>query len=218
MFMRKSIVIVAAFFLTAFHITAQETKLPAFVTDSLDRYIRNGMRDWQIPGLAIAIVRHGKVIYMKGYGVKETGKNDPVNEETLFMIGSNTKAFTATALAMLDHQKTCSLDDKVSKWIPSFKLEDPLATREVTIRDLLCHHIGFETFQGDFTYWTSSLDRQQVIQKMSLIKAPYSFRTKWGYCNAAFVAAGEVTSRITAKSWEDFIREKILVPLNMNQT
>src|SRR6187402_2037434 len=210
--MRKFTVIVAAIFLVAFGSAAQEIKLPVFVTDSLDRYIQRGMRDWQIPGLAIAIVKNGKVVFMKGYGVREAGKNDLVNEETLFMIGSNTKAFRATALAMLDHQKALSLGDKVTRWIPEFKLEDPLASREVTIRDLLCHHIGFETFQGDFTYWTSSLTRRQVIQKMSLIKAPYSFRTKWGYCNAAFVAAGEVVPAVTSKSWEDFVREKILEP------
>jgi CubicO group peptidase (beta-lactamase class C family) len=216
--MRKFAVIVAAIFLLAFSAAAQEIKLPVFVTDSLDQYIQRGMRDWQIPGLAIAIVKNGKVVFMKGYGVKKAGKIDPVNEETLFMIGSNTKAFTATALAMLDHQKALSLDDKVTRWIPDFRLADPLASREVTVRDLLCHHIGFGTFQGDFTYWTSSLTRGQVIQKMSLIKAPYSFRTKWGYCNAAFVAAGEVVPAVTSKSWEDFVREKILMPLNMKRT
>lgn len=216
--MKKFIVIVAAILLLAFRVDAQETKLPVFVTDSLEQYIKRGMRDWQIPGLAIAIVKDGKVVYSKGFGVKEAGKNDPVNEETLFMIGSNTKAFTATALTMLDHQKACSLDDKVLRWLPDFKLNDPFATKEIMIRDLLSHRIGFETFQGDFTYWTSSLTRQQVIEKMGVIKAPYGFRTKWGYCNAAFVTAGEVVSKVSNQSWEDFVREKILLPLNMKQT
>lgn len=216
--MKKFIVIVAATLLVAFRVAAQETHLPVFVTDSLDKYIRNGMRDWQIPGLAIAIVKDGKVVVIKGYGVREAGTNDPVDDETLFMIGSNTKAFTATALAMLDHQKAFSLDDKVTKWLPEFRLADPLASREVNVRDLLCHRIGFETFQGDFTYWTSSLTRQQVIQKMGLIQAPYGFRTKWGYCNAAFVTAGEVLSKVSHQSWEAYIRENILAPLNMKQT
>jgi CubicO group peptidase (beta-lactamase class C family) len=196
-----------------------ETKAqPTFVKDSLDAYITKGMVDWQIPGLAIAIVKDGKVVLSKGYGRLTAGGKEPVDENTLFMIGSNTKAFTATALAMLQEEKKISLDDKVSKWIPYFKLRDESANALVTVRDLLCHRIGFETFQGDFTYWTSTLSREAVIRKMAIVEAPYSFRTKWGYCNAAFTTAGEIIPAVTGKSWEDYIREKIIQPLGMNRT
>ncbi|HEY6063630.1 MAG TPA: serine hydrolase, partial [Chitinophagaceae bacterium] len=171
-----------------------------------------------IPGVAVCIVKNGKVVVMKGYGVKESGTNDKVDENTLFMIGSNTKAFTATAIAMLDADKKLSLDDKVTKWIPQFKLENKAAGEQAIIKDLLCHRIGFKTFQGDFTYWTSNLTRSEVIEKMGHIKAMYPFRTTWGYTNAAFLTAGEIIPKVTGMQWEDFIKTKIFDPLEMKNT
>src|SRR6185436_7976557 len=119
-----------------------------FISDSLDKYMDREMRRWNIPGVAISIIKDGKIIYMKGFGVREAGKPGKVDENTLFMIASNTKAYTATALCLLDYQKKLSLNDKVTRWMPDFKLYDELATREVTIRDMLCHRIGFQTFQS----------------------------------------------------------------------
>ena len=191
---------------------------PTFIKDSLDTHISKALKLWQVPGAAVAIVKDGKVVHLKGYGVKNITTKEPVDENTLFMIGSNTKVFTATALTMLQQQQKLSLDDKVTKWLPYFKLNDPLASDAATLRDLLCHRIGFETFQGDFTYWASNLTRQEVIKKMAFVKAPYGFRTKWGYCNAAFTAAGEVIPAVTQTSWEDFIRNNILQPLKMTNT
>ncbi len=203
----------------AFTITrAQTDTLPSFVKDSLDNYINHAMQDWEIPGLSLAIVKNGKLVMAKGYGVKEMGGTDKVDENTLFMIGSNSKAFTATALATLDAENKLSLEDKVTKWIPSFKLENKAAGEQAIVRDLLCHRIGFMTFQGDFTYWTSNLTRKEVIEKMSHIKAVYPFRTKWGYTNAAFLTAGEIIPAVTGKSWEDYIKEKIFTPLGMNNS
>lgn len=197
---------------------AQEKALPGFITDSLDTYIEKGMRDWQIPGLALAIVKDGQVVYMKGFGVRSVNGGEKVDENTLFLIGSNTKAFTATALSILQESSDYKLSDKVQKWMPEFRLKDSLASREVNTIDLLSHRIGFETFQGDFTYWTSTLSRAEVIGRMALIEAPYGFRSKWGYCNAAFVAAGELIPRITGRSWEEILRDSILEPLNMDRT
>lgn len=197
---------------------AQTDSLPSFVKDSLDSYVTRALSDWQIPGAAVCIVKNGKVVLMKGYGVKEMGGNDKVDVNTLFMIGSNTKAFTATALTMLDADKKLSLDDKVTKWIPEFKLDNKMAGEQAIVRDLLCHRIGFMTFQGDFTYWTSNLSRKEVIEKMGHIKAMYPFRTRWGYTNAAFLTAGEIIPRVTGMQWEDFIKEKLFVPLEMNGT
>ena len=184
----------------------------------MDSYINRALKDWEIPGLSVCIIKNGKVVVIKGYGVKELGANDPVDENTLFMIGSNTKAFTATALATLETENKLSLDDKVTKWIPEFKLDNKAAGEQAIVRDLLCHRIGFQTFQGDFTYWTSNLTRKEVIEKMGHIKAVYPFRTKWGYTNAAFVTAGEIIPKVTGKQWEDYIKEKIFTPLGMNNT
>ena len=197
---------------------AQTDSVPPFIRDSLDIYTTRALTDWKIPGIAVCIIKNGKVVVMKGYGVTEAGTNNKVDENTLFLIGSNTKAFTATALAILDADKKLSLDDRVTKWIPEFKLDNKLAGEQAIIRDLLCHRIGFQTFQGDFTYWTSNLTRKEVIEKMSHIKAPYEFRTRWGYTNAAFLTAGEIIPKAIGKTWEEFLKERIFDPLGMNRT
>lgn len=141
---------------------AQTDAVSSFIKDSLDNYVEKALTDWQIPGVAICIIKDGKVVIMKGYGIKEAGTNDKVDENTLFMIGSNTKAFTATALAMLHNAKKLSLDNKVQKWLPNFKLYDPWVTKETNIRDLLCHRLGFETFQGDFMFFDVQLRSKRI--------------------------------------------------------
>jgi CubicO group peptidase (beta-lactamase class C family) len=134
------------------------------------------------------------------------------------MIGSNTKAFTATALALLDAEKKLSLDDKVQKWLPDFKLYDPWVAKEAVIRDLLCHRLGFETFQGDFMYFDSDLSTAEVRDKLSKLKPLYSFRSHWGYTNSAFMTAGEIIPKVTGQSWAQFVKERIFMPLGMNNT
>jgi CubicO group peptidase (beta-lactamase class C family) len=204
--------------LSAYFGFSQTDTLPSFVKDSLDIYVNRALTDWEIPGVSVCIVKNGKIVMMKGYGVKDYDTREKVDENTLFMIGSNSKAFTATAIAMLDADKKLSLDDKVTKWIPEFKLDNKAAGEQAIIRDLLCHRIGFKTFQGDFTYWTSDLSRKEVIEKMGHIKAMYPFRTKWGYTNAAFLTAGEIIPKVTGMQWEDFIKSKIFDPLEMKNT
>lgn len=205
-------------FLISLFVFSQNDTIPSFVKDSLDQYVNNALAEWKIPGAAVCIIKNGKVVVMKGYGVKETGTNDNVDENTLFMIGSNTKAFTATALAMLDADKKLSLDDKVQKWLPDFKLYDPWVAKETIIRDLLCHRLGFETFQGDFMYFDSDLTTAEVREKMAKLKPLYSFRSKWGYTNSAFLTAGEIIPKVTGRSWADFITDSIFKPLGMNNS
>lgn len=197
---------------------AQDT-IPSFIRDSLDVYVERGMKDWQIPGVAVCIIKASKVVLMKGYGVQEAGTDNKVDTNTLFMIGSNSKAFTATALAMLDADGKLSLDDPVQKWLPDFKLYDPWVTREANIRDLLCHRLGFETFQGDFMYFDSDLTLQEVREKFAKVKPLYDFRSKWGYTNAAFLTAGEIIPRATGgQSWAQFLEKRIFAPLGMQRT
>lgn len=197
---------------------AQGINRSKFITDSLDAYVNKALTNWRIPGVAVCIVKDGKVVMMKGYGIKELGLNNKVDENTLFMIGSNTKAFTATAIAMLQVQGKLSLDDKVTKYLPQWKLENQFASQEAQVRDLLCHRIGFRTFQGDFTFYNTDLSRDQVMEKMSHVKAAYPFRTKWGYTNSAFLTAGQIIPRVTGKQWEDYLRENIFAPLGMTNT
>jgi CubicO group peptidase (beta-lactamase class C family) len=202
------------FFVSAF--TQSET--PSFIKDSLDNYVEKALKEWQIPGVSVCVIKNGKVIAMKGYGVNELGSNEKVDANTLFMIGSNSKAFTATALAMLDANKSLSLDDKVQKWLPDFKLYDPWVAKETNIRDLLCHRLGFETFQGDFMYFDSDLSVAEVREKMGKLKPLYSFRSKWGYTNSAFMTAGEIIPKVTGKTWATFITDSIFKPLAMNRS
>lgn len=198
--------------------SAQKIDRSKFIRDSLDNYINHAMTGWRIPGVAVCIVKDNKVVLMKGYGIKELGLNGKVDENTLFMIGSNTKAFTATALSMLQVQGKLSLDDKVNKYLPQWKLDDQSASQMAIVRDLLCHRLGFRTFQGDFTFYNTDLTREQVMEKMSHVKAVYPFRTKWGYTNSAFLTAGQIIPVVTGKPWETYLRENIFAPLGMGNT
>jgi CubicO group peptidase (beta-lactamase class C family) len=199
-------------------VRAQEIDRSKFISDSLGFYVNRALTNWRIPGAAVCIVKDGKVVMMKGYGIKELGLNNKVDENTLFMIGSNTKAFTATALAMLQANNKLSLDDKVTKYLPEFKLDNQYAGQEAIIRDLLCHRIGFRTFQGDFTFYNTNLTRSEIIEKMSHVKAAYPFRTKWGYTNSAFLTAGQIIPKVTGKPWEVYLKENIFAPLGMINT
>jgi Beta-lactamase class C and other penicillin binding proteins len=191
---------------------------PSFITDSLDSYIKRGMEHAQIPGLSIAIIKDGKIVVMKGFGVREVGKSDPVDENTLFMIASNSKLFTGTSLAKLDVEKKLSLDDKVTKYLPWYRVYDENVSNLITIRDLLSHHLGTKTFQGDFTFWNANLSRKDVITKMRLLKPVQQFRKDYGYCNSCFLTAGEIIPVVSGMPWEKYVEENIFKPLGMNNT
>jgi CubicO group peptidase (beta-lactamase class C family) len=191
---------------------------PSFITRELDQYIREGMKDWNIPGLAICIVKDGKVVLQKGYGVRDTATQEPVDENTLFIIASNSKLFTGTALAQLEYNKKLSLNDRITRYFPDFRLYDSVSTQLVTIRDMLCHRIGTKTFQGDFTFWDSKLSRHEIMYKMRYLKPTGLFRQDYGYCNSCFLTAGEVIPLVTNKPWEVYVYDSILMPLGMNNT
>ncbi len=197
---------------------AQRIDRSKFVKDSLDFYINRALTNWRIPGAAVCIVKDNKIVMMKAYGIKELGQPDKVDINTLFMIGSNSKAFTATSLAILQTEGKLNLDDKVTKYLPKFKLENKPAGEMAVIRDLLCHRLGMQTFQGDFTFYNTNLTREDVIKKLGELQATYPFRTKWGYTNAAFLTAGQIIPVVTGKPWEIFVRENIFAPLGMINT
>lgn len=206
-------------FLSALIFAAKAQKnVSSFISDSLDSYINTGLKDWNIPGLAIAIVKDGKTVVMKGYGVRDVETREPVDENTLFMIASNSKLFTGTALSQLEYNNKLSLDDKISKYIKGYTLYDSNTTNLVTIRDLLSHHLGTKTFQGDFVFWNSNLNRRQIINKMKLLKPAGNFRQNFGYCNSCFVTAGEIIPVVSGKPWEVYVYDSIIKPLGMSHT
>lgn len=194
------------------------SQTPRFITDSLDAYVKQGMSDWKIPGLAIVIVEDGKVILKKGYGIREVGKPAAVDSATLFMIASNSKLFTATAIAKLDYEKKVSLDEKVQKYLPDWAMYDADVSRVATIRDLLSHRLGLKAYYGDFMYWDSKLSRQAVVNRLRKIKPTEVFRQDFGYSNAGYVTASEIIPKVTGKSWDEYVPETILTPLGMTNT
>lgn len=202
----------------SFSIIISFAQQPTFITDSLDSYIKNGMKQWNVPGLAIVIVKDGKIVVMKGYGVRDIKTNEPVDENTLFMIASNTKLFTATSLAQLEYDKKLSLDDKITKYFPSYRVYDSTTTKLVTIRDMLSHHLGTKTFQGDFTFWNRTISSAEIMNKMKLLKPSQNFRQSFGYCNSCFLTAGEVIQKVTGKPWAVYVTDSILQPLGMSNT
>jgi CubicO group peptidase (beta-lactamase class C family) len=213
--MKKAGIILLLIIATSGQVFAQTN---TFVKDSLDNYLERYMQEFEVPGMAVAIIKNGKIECMKGFGVKTLNQTELVNENTLFMVASNTKAFTGTLLAMLDQEKKISLDDKVVKYLPTFKLYDDFVTQQTNIRDLLSHRIGLKTFQGDFCYWNSNLTRKEVIEKFGKQKSAFDFRTGFGYCNAGFLTAGEIIPIVAGKPWENLLQERLLSPLKMTNT
>ncbi|NOU46653.1 MAG: serine hydrolase [Bacteroidales bacterium] len=184
----------------------------------LEKYYDTALSDWNVPGMAIAIVTKDSVLFAKGFGVIDVESKIPVDENTLFALASNTKAFTATALAMLVDQGKMNWDDKVTDYLPWFKMYDPYVTNAFTIRDLLSHRSGLETFSGDLIWYGSTYSREEVIAKAQYLKPVYGFREHFGYSNIMFIAAGEIIPAVTGEKWEDFVSENILKPLNMNRS
>jgi CubicO group peptidase (beta-lactamase class C family) len=210
----KKILLNCVFIIVSFNTFAQNT----FVKDSLDIYIEREMKRWQVPGLAIAIVKDGKVLLTKGYGVTSIQDSKKVNEYTLFQIASNSKAFTGTAIAQLHEEKKIHLDSAATKYLPYFKLFEPSSTQLCTVRDLLTHRIGHGTFQGDFLNWGSNLTRKEIVEKMSLTQPKYPFRYTYGYCNAGYIAAGEIILASSGLTWDDYLYTKYFQPLEMKHT
>ncbi|MCU0451736.1 MAG: serine hydrolase, partial [Bernardetiaceae bacterium] len=192
--------------------------LPNFLRDSLPAYLSRGLQRWQIPGAAVCVVKDGQVLLAQGFGTRQMGQAAPVDANTLFMIGSNTKAFTGTALAWLEHEKKWNLRDPVQKWLPGFTMQDPWVAQHLVLTDLVSHRMGLATFQGDFMYWTSTLAPAQVIQKFGQLKPAYPLRTRWGYTNAGYVVAGECLRTASGLPWADFMRQRFFQPLQMTRT
>jgi CubicO group peptidase (beta-lactamase class C family) len=176
------------------------------------------MTQWQIPGLAIVIVKDGKIVLKRGFGNTAISNGVAVDENTLFFIASNSKLFTGTALAHLEVLGKLSLNDKITKYYPEYKLYDKTSTELVSIKDMLTHRIGTKTFQGDFTFWNSELSRDEIMKRMRLLKPVNPFRQDYGYCNSCFLTAGQIIPKVTGRQWEDFITDSILKPLGMNSS
>ena len=185
---------------------------------AVDAYANKVMDTWGGPGMAITIVKDDKVVLAKGYGVRELGKPDKVDENTLFAIASNTKAFTAASLAILVDEGKVRWDDRVTKFLPDFRLYDPWVSSQMTIRDLLSHRSGLDTFSGDLLWYDTTYTTDEIIRRARYLKPVSDFRTKYGYQNLMFITAGRVIEKTSGMKWADFVRSRILDPLGMTRT
>jgi CubicO group peptidase (beta-lactamase class C family) len=186
--------------------------------DGLDAYVEETMKLWDVPGAAVVVVKDDTVVFAKGFGVRHVADGGKVDADTLFAIGSNTKAFTATAIGLLVQEGRLSWDDPVLRYLPDFQMYDPLVTRKITIRDLLCHRGGLATFQGDLASFNSIYDRAEIIRRIRFIEPGYDFRAGFGYSNSMFLVAGEIIPRVTGTSWDDFIEQRFFEPLGMSRS
>jgi CubicO group peptidase (beta-lactamase class C family) len=185
----------------------------------LDLWVQRAMQTFQVPGLALAIVKDDAVVTAKGYGVRKMGEAAPVDGRTLFGIASNTKAFTATALGILVDEKKIEWDAPVIRYLPSFAMFDPYVTRELTIRDLLVHRSGLGLGAGDLLWWpASTYNRKEIAHRLRFIPPATSFRSAYAYDNVLYLVAGEVIEAVSGQSWEDFVSSRILARVGMTGT
>lgn len=203
------------FFLLLF--TASSVALAQSQPDlsSLGPYIQASMKDWKVPGVGVTIVENQAPVYAKGFGVRNLQTGAPVDADTLFDIGSCTKAFTAASIAMLVDEGKMRWDGNVRDYIPFFRLYDPLADEEVTIRDLLTHRTGEES--PDFLFG-SPFTREQMIRHLAFVKPNAGFRTLFQYNNMMYVTAGYAVGQVSGGTWGQFVRQRIFEPLGMTDS
>jgi CubicO group peptidase (beta-lactamase class C family)/alpha-beta hydrolase superfamily lysophospholipase len=185
---------------------------------ALDRYVAAAARDWHVPGLAIAVVRNDSLVFAKGYGVLEMGKAAPATEHTRFAIGSTTKAMTAVALAMLVDEGKLRWDDRVIDYVPDFRLYDPYATRELTIRDLLTHRSGLPATDMLWAIPENEYTQPEMIRRLRFVQPSSSFRSQWEYQNVVYAIGGFIVERVSGMPWATFVENRIFAPLGMTET
>jgi CubicO group peptidase (beta-lactamase class C family) len=197
-------------------VTVTATLAAQGALQGFDAYVAKGVEQWKIPGLAVAVIKDGKVVQARGYGVRELGKPEKVDEHTLFAIGSTTKAMTAALIGMLVDEKKVAWDDLVTRHIPSFQLKDPAVTRELTVRDLLTHRGGLGN--ADFLWYGQENSTDEILRRVRFVDPAYSLRSRFIYQNVMYAAAGQVIANVTGRPWTEVVKARIFEPLGMNES
>ena len=215
--MKKIISILSLLLSASLAITAQKNvgdldkKIKEF-----DAYTQQALKQWEVPGAGVAVIKDGKVIYIKAFGTRNLDTGAPANTETLFSIGSTTKAMTAVCIGMLVDEGKLKWSDPVVKYLPEFQLYDPFVTRDLKIRDLLIHDSGLGN--TDFLWGLMDIPESEILARMRMVKPTYSLRDGFIYQNIFYIAAGQVIERVSGKTWATFITERIFNPLSMTRT
>lgn len=186
----------------------------------IDSLVEATLKKFDVPGISVGIIKEGRTVYAKGHGVSSLDKKNKMDKNTIVGIASNSKGFTCTALAILADEGKLDWDDKVTKFIPEFEMYDEYLTKEVTIRDLVSHRAGLGLGQGDLMFFPEGgkLTINDIVKNVKYLKPKHSFRNQLDYNNIMFIVAGEVITRITGKSWAEFIEQRILKPVGMNSS
>jgi CubicO group peptidase (beta-lactamase class C family) len=189
-----------------------------FDARQLDRYYTQMVKDWEVPGMVVGIVKDGELIFTGSYGVLEEGKPGKPDAHTLYGIASISKAFTSMVMAMLVEEGKLNWDDKVVDYLPYFELYDPWVSSQVTIRDILSHRVGLGTFSGDVIWYKSDFSAEEIIRLARHVPKAREFRSEYGYSNLMYITAGEVIRVVTGKSWSENVKERIFEPLGMSRS
>lgn len=184
----------------------------------LDSYFQKSIDEWEIPGMAIAITTKDTIVFSKGYGYANIKNKQKVDANTLFAVASNSKAFTASALAKLVEEGKLKWNDKVVEYLPYYKMYNDYVTNNTTIEDLLCHRNGLITFSGDLLWYGTTKTPKEIIESQQYLKPKYDFRSTYGYSNISYLAAGEVIEKVSGKSWQEYVSFNFLKPLHMRRT
>ena len=195
---------------------AQKKAVKAADLAAIDQVVTSIMKEWQVPGLAVGIVKEGKVLYLKGYGYRDVEKQLPVTPKTLMAIGSNSKSFTVTLMGMLVDQKKLDWDTPVRKYLPDFRLYDQYAGEHMTPRDLVRHNSGLP--RHDLVWYGRDVTRQEIYERVRYVEPNVSFRDKWQYNNLMFLTAGVLVEKIWGRSWESLVKSELFTPLGMSRT
>ena len=185
---------------------------------TLDSYIAKAVKDFELMGLAIAVVKDSTVVFSKGYGFKDVTTQDPITTGSLFNIASCTKAMTAACLAVLVEEGKLKWKDKVIDYLPEFRLTDPYLTREMNLIDILSHRSGLGTFYGDLLWYETDYSNEEIIKRMRHLPITNDFRSDFGYQNNMYMIAGEIIKKITGKTWSEFVYNRIFKPLDMPES
>lgn len=197
---------------------ADATPIPA-VRPALADDVRRALQTFDVPGMAVAIVSHGEVLWARGFGVRKLGDPTPVDGKTLFEVASNSKAFTAATLAMLVDEGKIAWNDPVTKHLPGFQMYDSYVTGQMTVRDLLTHRSGLGLGAGDLLWWPSTqFSTDEIIDRLRYVKPATSFRASYAYDNLLYIVAGKIIAAKTGKPWGEAVQERILTPLGMSDT
>lgn len=215
LFVMKNLISIVACLLLATVLHGQP-----LTTAQIDQLADRALKTFDVPGMSIAIIKDGKVVHAKGYGLRSLKTKQPVNEHTLFGIASNSKAYTSAALAMLMEEGQLTWDDPVMNYVPEFRLYSPYVSDAFTIRDLLTHRSGLGLGAGDLMFWPDSNDFniKDMIHNLRYLKQVGGFRAKYDYDNLLYAVAGEIISRVSGMSWEEFIERRIMQPLGMTES